>query len=126
MSCFTKLGLLANSTKVIQPNKACRDLYGVPNPSHKGYSVYCTYCGVQNTDDANFCFSCGKAIGPRPSEAIEQKTEESELQETQEEPELQETQEETSNNKSEGNVSFIIFMIVLFIIVVAVVRCVTN
>ena len=59
--------------------------------------MYCTCCGVQNTDDANFCINCGKAISRRPSEAIEQRTEESELQETHDEPELQMSQEETSS-----------------------------
>ncbi|MYC05617.1 MAG: zinc-ribbon domain-containing protein [Chloroflexi bacterium] len=31
-------------------------------------SVYCTYCGVQNPDNANFCSSCGKELVAQSAE----------------------------------------------------------
>ena len=32
--------------------------------------MYCTYCGSQNTDDANFCFNCGKELSRSPTEEV--------------------------------------------------------
>ena len=32
--------------------------------------MYCTYCGVQNGVDANFCFNCGKELSRRPTEEV--------------------------------------------------------
>ena len=40
--------------------------------------MYCTYCGVQNTDDANFCLNCGKELSHSPTEeVVESRTDES-------------------------------------------------
>ena len=84
--------------------------------------MYCTYCGIQNTDDANFCFNCGKAISPWPSEAIEQKTEESELQETQDESESKESEDK----KSASTKQTIIILVVLIVFFSLIFRCLTN
>ena len=42
-----------------------------PNPKPRGgFRMYCTYCGSQNTDDANFCFNCGKELSRSPTEEV--------------------------------------------------------
>ena len=32
--------------------------------------MYCVHCGVQNVDDANFCFNCGKELSCSPTEEV--------------------------------------------------------
>ena len=42
--------------------------------------MYCTHCGVQNADDANFCSSCGKETSSRSTETVEHRTDEPQQQ----------------------------------------------
>ena len=43
----------------------------ISQPICEGVSVYCTYCGVQNPDEANFCSNCGKETS-KPTEEVDE------------------------------------------------------
>ncbi len=59
--------------------------------------MYCIYCGVQNTDGANFCSNCGKEMISRPTEEVV----ESRTDEPQEEIRVQEEPQHQSQAQQE-------------------------
>ena len=64
---------------------------------------YCTECGAQNTDDANFCNKCAHPFHQIKQTEIEETPKEEIEEVPKEEPEVEETPKESTNTQ-ENNI----------------------